>query len=62
MCTTQEKLQKFDILFFDVKDAMSHSINIQWLSTVKSNFYILYSSSKIFLANLKLGYEVFIWL
>ena len=41
-------LNRYKLFLYNIvveyKDAMTHSINIQWLSTVKSRFYILYRS------------------
>ena len=55
-------LNRYKLFLYNIvveyKDAMTHSMNIQWLSTVKIKFYILYRSWKIFLDHLKLGYEV----
>ena len=54
-------LNRYKLFLYNIvveyKDAMTYSINIQWQSTVKSKFYILYRSWKIFLDHLKLGYE-----
>ena len=41
-------LNRYKLLLYNIvveyKDAMTHSINIQWLSTVKSKFWISYRS------------------
>ena len=41
-------LNRYKLFLYNIvveyKDAMPYSINIQWQSTVKSKFYILYRS------------------